>query len=315
MESRRRQMQLFLTPPHPSMGKSYWDESHDFTTPQHPSLGTNYWDAAESQRFATPEHGSPLGSSRWGGEPRHFSTPQHPSSAKNYWGTVTGMRQFGTPQHPSSKTNYWGTDTITRQFGTPQHPSSAKNYWGTVTGTRQFGTPLHPSSLKNSDYWGTAQFGTPQRLSPAKNYWGTVGGTRQFGTPQHPNSLREFRTPQHPSQGTHNWGGASPMLARNIPQESLEQRYERLYTVRTGYEIFSSLDNDDEDFLYVSKIEATKYELPSTSSRRGLLWKFIKRKSKTKQNATVLGNNSSKKKRWFLKMKLNVKKRWPNGWI
>ncbi|GMN48958.1 hypothetical protein TIFTF001_018138 [Ficus carica] len=45
--------------------------------------------------------------------------------------------------------------------------------------------------------------------------------------------LVEFRTPQHPSLGTNHWGGASPMLARNIPKESLEQRYRRLNSIRT----------------------------------------------------------------------------------
>ena len=28
--------------------------------------------------------------------------------------------------------------------------------------------------------------------------------------------LLDFRTPQHPSLGTNNWGGASSLLARNI---------------------------------------------------------------------------------------------------
>ncbi|RDX71170.1 hypothetical protein CR513_49517, partial [Mucuna pruriens] len=49
----------------------------------------------------------------------------------------------------------------------------------------------------------------------------------------------EFRTPQHPSLGTNNWGGASPLLARNIPKESLEQKYTKLNTVRTRDEIFT----------------------------------------------------------------------------
>ena len=106
------------------------------------------------------------------------------------------------------------------------------------------------------------------------------------------------------------------MLARNIPRQSLDQKYERLYTVSTsGDEIVTPplLDDEDEDFFYVSKIEAIKYETPPTHNRRGLLWKFTRRKAKNK-NATVLGN-SPKKKRWFPKMKLYVEKRWPNGWI
>ncbi|XVF32415.1 hypothetical protein REPUB_Repub17cG0080500 [Reevesia pubescens] len=52
-----------------------------------------------------------------------------------------------------------------------------------------------------------------------------------------------FRTPQHPSLGTNNWGGASPLLARDIPKESLEQRYLRLNSIRNRDEIFPTDDN------------------------------------------------------------------------
>ncbi|KAK1289751.1 hypothetical protein QJS10_CPB18g01646 [Acorus calamus] len=47
----------------------------------------------------------------------------------------------------------------------------------------------------------------------------------------------DFRTPQHPSMGSNNWGGASPLLARNILTESLETKYLRFHTVRMHNEI------------------------------------------------------------------------------
>ncbi|CAK9163796.1 unnamed protein product [Ilex paraguariensis] len=117
--------------------------------------------------------------------------------------------------------------------------------------------------------------------------------------------LLEFRTPQHPSLGTNNWGGASPLLARDIPQESLEQRYLRLNTIRTRDEIFPS---GKDDFFSMSKIEAAKFQCPPTPSRRGFLFKLIWRR---KESAT-LGSNSKKKKKWFPRW--DPKNRWPQGW-
>ncbi|KAA8515217.1 hypothetical protein F0562_018396 [Nyssa sinensis] len=93
--------------------------------------------------------------------------------------------------------------------------------------------------------------------------------------------LTEFRTPQHPSLGTNNWGGASPMLARDIPKESLEQRYLRLNTTRTRDEIFPA---EDTDFNYLPQIQTPKYERPPTPRRRGLLSKLIWRR---KEKATL----------------------------
>lgn len=60
----------------------------------------------------------------------------------------------------------------------------------------------------------------------------------------------EFRTPQHPSLGKNNWGGASPLLARNIPHETIELRYLKLNSTRTRDEIFPLLE--DDDYLPVS---------------------------------------------------------------
>lgn len=118
--------------------------------------------------------------------------------------------------------------------------------------------------------------------------------------------LLEFRTPQHPSLGTNNWGGASPLLARDIPKESLEQRYLRLNSIRTRDEIFPAMDHD---FNYLPQNYAPKYEVPPTPSRRGILFKLLFPKKEKKS----LGSNS-KKKRWLLFPRWDPKNRWPQGW-
>ncbi|OAY32623.1 hypothetical protein MANES_13G032700v8 [Manihot esculenta] len=119
--------------------------------------------------------------------------------------------------------------------------------------------------------------------------------------------LLQFRTPQHPSQGTNSWGGASPLLARNIPKESLDQRYSRLNTVRIRDEIFPY----QADELYFSpQVHASPYQFPpnpSRSSRRGLLFRL---KFPRKERTVSLGSNS--KKRWFPRW--DPKNRWPQGW-
>ncbi|KAL2510802.1 Uncharacterized protein Adt_16402 [Abeliophyllum distichum] len=118
--------------------------------------------------------------------------------------------------------------------------------------------------------------------------------------------LLDFRTPQHPSLGTNNWGGASPLLARNIPLESLEQRYLKLNTIRDDVEIFRHPTVEDEIFSFrattigqeifnTRKTEAAKYECPPTPRRGGLLFRKLMARS------------------WFRKWN-PPKKRWPNGW-
>ncbi|CAN4093322.1 unnamed protein product [Withania somnifera] len=83
--------------------------------------------------------------------------------------------------------------------------------------------------------------------------------------------FQEFRTPQHPSLGRNNWGGASPLLARNVPTESLEKRYVWLNTIRTRDEVFLELEN--ENFLNLLNVEASKYECHPV--RRGKFWTLI----------------------------------------
>ncbi|CAK7346427.1 unnamed protein product [Dovyalis caffra] len=113
-----------------------------------------------------------------------------------------------------------------------------------------------------------------------------------------------FRTPQHPSLGTNNWGGASPMLARNVPKESLEQKYLRINSIHTRDKIFLSTD---DDFNYLPQTCTPKYEIPQTPSRRrkGILLKFLFPKE---EKTATLGSNS-KKKIWFPRW--DPKNRWP----
>uniref|UniRef100_B9GS29 Uncharacterized protein n=1 Tax=Populus trichocarpa TaxID=3694 RepID=B9GS29_POPTR len=114
-----------------------------------------------------------------------------------------------------------------------------------------------------------------------------------------------FRTPQHPSLGSKNWDGASPLLARNIPKESLEQKYFRIDSIRTRDEIFPAND----DFNYLPQTYTPKYEVPQTPSRRhkGILLKFL---FPEEENIITLGSNSnSKRKRWFPRW--DPKNRWP----
>lgn len=119
----------------------------------------------------------------------------------------------------------------------------------------------------------------------------------------------EFRTPQHPSLGSNNWGGASPLLARDIPKESLELSYLKLTTIRTRDEIFP--DDDAYDLNDVSKIQSQRGEDVSKRSwsRRGILAKIML--VRNEKVTTVLGSDS-KKKRWFPRW--DPKNRWPQGW-
>lgn len=118
----------------------------------------------------------------------------------------------------------------------------------------------------------------------------------------------DFRTPQHPSLGTNNWGGASPLLARNIPKESLEQKYSKLNTTRTRDEIFPAKDD-----YYVNP---SSHETGSSASakrwnkNRGILFKLVfVRKEK---NTITLGSRLKKRIIWL--PRLDPRTRWPQGW-
>ncbi|MBA0846967.1 hypothetical protein Goshw_010126, partial [Gossypium schwendimanii] len=105
--------------------------------------------------------------------------------------------------------------------------------------------------------------------------------------------LLEFRTPQHPSLGTNNWGGASPLLARDIPKESLEQRYLRLNSIRNRDEIFPA---NADHFNCNTPTQAAKHGQAPTPSRRGR--GFLSKLMFPWKETATLGANSSRR-RWF----------------
>ncbi|KAI3819405.1 hypothetical protein L1987_13239 [Smallanthus sonchifolius] len=116
--------------------------------------------------------------------------------------------------------------------------------------------------------------------------------------------LLEFRTPQHPSLGTNNWGGASPMLAREIPKESLEQRYVRFNTIRTHDEIFPAHEQ-----VFINLPQSQSQSQTRKSFRKGFLLKLIWRDKKTERSKTL--GAQLKKRRWL--PELDPKGRWPQG--
>lgn len=135
----------------------------------------------------------------------------------------------------------------------------------------------------------------------------------------------EFRTPQQPSTGTNDWGGASPLLAQSIPTESLEQRYLRLNSTQTRDEIFPT---QDDNFLILGGESAvpepiqedrddTAVAPPAPASRRGLLSRLMMGRWREKKAAAQLETADSvtlglKKKKWFCR--LDPQNRWPQGW-
>ncbi|XLR25489.1 hypothetical protein HN51_038717 [Arachis hypogaea] len=148
----------------------------------------------------------------------------------------------------------------------------------------------------------------------------------------------EFRTPQHPSSLgiNNNWGGASPLLARNVPKESLEQKYTRLNNTRTVDGIFTYPDDyyyheEEEEqshylhssnypYSYSSQISASDYEPSKRSCKRGrvrLLFKKLPLLFQWKKERTVtLGWNTKRRfSLWRIPMlRLDPQNKWPNGW-
>ncbi|KAF9612137.1 hypothetical protein IFM89_038320 [Coptis chinensis] len=121
---------------------------------------------------------------------------------------------------------------------------------------------------------------------------------------QHQKEFVEFRTPQHPSMHTNNWGGASPLLARNLPKESLDIRYLRLNTIRTRDEIFPAPD----DFMDFTTMPTVDNYVPPTPSRRS---RFLPKMTWLHKEKT-LGSKERKRPSWL--PRLDHRKRWPQGW-
>ncbi|GAU25183.1 hypothetical protein TSUD_150820 [Trifolium subterraneum] len=119
--------------------------------------------------------------------------------------------------------------------------------------------------------------------------------------------MYEFRTPQHPSLGTNNWGGASPLLARNIPEESLEQKYAKLNTIRTRDEIFPADSNNLYSFKHNRSVKRS-YNRSIARVKNLVIFKLLF--TRKEKRTTTLGSNS--KKIWL--PRLDHKNRWPQGW-
>ncbi|GAA0145103.1 hypothetical protein LIER_05369 [Lithospermum erythrorhizon] len=115
----------------------------------------------------------------------------------------------------------------------------------------------------------------------------------------------EFRTPQHPSLGSNHWGGASPMLARNIPMESLELKYLKLNSVCSRDEIFPEVEEDD--FFRVSSRHGWAAATPS----RGVVLLRKMQCWRPQVKMAVLGRKTRRK--WIIP-KMDPKHRWPQGW-
>ncbi|KAF8038236.1 hypothetical protein BT93_B0938 [Corymbia citriodora subsp. variegata] len=145
----------------------------------------------------------------------------------------------------------------------------------------------------------------------------------------HQLELRDFRTPQHPSLGTNHWGGASPLLARNVPKESLEQKYLKLTSIRSCDEIFlvTGGDEDGDAFSHLPRPVGSVAALECTPgqsterrvARRGLLSKLVIRPRSDRKAEIRLGSNghakengNPKKKRWLPRW--DPRDRWPQGW-
>ncbi|KAI3806061.1 hypothetical protein L1987_21953 [Smallanthus sonchifolius] len=110
----------------------------------------------------------------------------------------------------------------------------------------------------------------------------------------------DSRSPQHPSSGTNNWGGASPMLASEIPKESLEQRYS---TIRSD-EIFPA---HEDVFISLPQSQSQTQDQARKPLRKGFLLELI---WPNKGNERL--DDKLKKRRWL--PKLDPKGRWPQGW-
>ncbi|KAM7254056.1 hypothetical protein ACFE04_031738 [Oxalis oulophora] len=112
---------------------------------------------------------------------------------------------------------------------------------------------------------------------------------------------------EHPSLGSNNWGGASPLLARDIPKKSLEQRYIKINSIRSQDEIFPV----DDIIIYLPQAQV------APRPHKGLLWKLIRKRKE--KGVAVLGSTRSKKRflpRWDPKTRCrwDPKTRWPQGW-
>lgn len=116
----------------------------------------------------------------------------------------------------------------------------------------------------------------------------------------------DFRTPQHPKLGTNNWGGASPLLARNIATESLETKYLRLINIHSKEE--GKHTALDEVMPPLPPPPQLKSFNRGSRQRHCLFWRRLRRD--TGGAGAVLG--SKKRSRWLPGG--DYRTRWPQGW-
>ncbi|KAI4329702.1 hypothetical protein MLD38_028057 [Melastoma candidum] len=132
--------------------------------------------------------------------------------------------------------------------------------------------------------------------------------------------LLEFRTPQHPSLGTNRWGGDSPLLARNVPRESLDQVYLRLTTLRTRDEVYPGADME-EYFESRQRLCDLQQDVPSERPSRSRAKAFLsnllmtpkrERGASAPEEAILVTRSRKRTCLWFKRW--DHRKRWPQGW-
>ncbi|KAI4326554.1 hypothetical protein MLD38_031858 [Melastoma candidum] len=132
--------------------------------------------------------------------------------------------------------------------------------------------------------------------------------------------LLEFRTPQHPSLGTNRWGGDSPLLARNVPRESLNQVYLRLTAPRTRDEVYPGADAE-EYFESRRRLCDLQQDVPSGTPSHSRVKAFLSNLLMTPRRERgpgapeeVVFGMRSRKRKWLRFKRWDHRKRWPQGW-
>ncbi|KAJ0970295.1 hypothetical protein J5N97_023172 [Dioscorea zingiberensis] len=175
-------------------------------------------------------------------------TPKHAGSR------TPGYNTPGNTTPRRSSTSWFDTElasylTPTRDFSTTTPRRSTASCYDSdfgpfsTTPRRGSATPRRPpefigrSTDRDEDSFYT--YGTPRRRREAME-------VVEIGTPKRVTMMgREidmggFRSPKPPSDEKNNWGGASPMISRNVPKESMETSYVR-------FNPLSDMDDDDEE--------------------------------------------------------------------
>ncbi|KAI4303723.1 hypothetical protein MLD38_039321 [Melastoma candidum] len=148
-------------------------------------------------------------------------------------------------------------------------------------------------------------------------------------------TMEEFKTPRLPSQGTNRWGGASPLLARHVPQESLDQVYQRVTAVHAHDEVYMCGTKEGylesrrrlfDPMLEEDEKEVVNQEAQSCVGIKGFLRGLMRMASRRKGRAyrvVRLGWRSRRlrmRRRWWRRLprfkfeRWDYRNRWPQGW-